>query len=141
MIKNRYNILIICVLIFIFLIILIYTYRYLVLSNNNNQIYILNQIYNEVCSDDENITLKPSALENFITGKKFNSEVFSFENNLNGKDMVISIKYNKREKLLTVIKENEDGTYFYSQMYKISIGFNKLKFEKYGNYTENIVKK
>lgn len=104
MIKNRYNILIICVLIFIFLIILIYTYRYLVLSNNNNQIYILNQIYNEVCSDDENITLNPSALENFITGKKFNSEVFSFENNLNGKDMVISIKYNKREKLLTVIK-------------------------------------
>lgn len=55
MIKNRYNILIICVLIFIFLIILIYTYRYLVLSNNNNQIYILNQIYNEVCSDGENI--------------------------------------------------------------------------------------
>ncbi len=120
----------------------IFLYRYLVLRSENNQIEILTQIFNEVCDEDENINLKNSAQKNFVTGEDFKDDslLVRFDNNKADQEkMFLSIKYNKKEKILTVTKENQDNTYSYIQMYKVDIGINRLKYEKYGNFVETFV--
>lgn len=120
----------------------IFLYRYLVLCSENNQIEILTQIFNEVCDEDENINLKNSAQKNFVTGEDFKDDslLVRFDNNKADQEkMFLSIKYNKKEKILTVTKENQDNTYSYIQMYKVDIGINRLKYEKYGNFVETFV--
>ena len=77
----------------------IYIYRYKVLKNDNNQINVLYSIFNEICNEDENINLNNSALINFITGKEFKDKslLLELENkNTTGKNVVLSIKYNKK---------------------------------------------
>lgn len=120
----------------------IFLYRYLVLRSENNQIEILTQIFNEVCDEDENINLKNSAQKNFVTGEDFKDDslLVRFDNNKADQEkMFLSIKYNKKEKILTVTKENQDNTYSYIQMYKVDIGINRLKYKKYGNFVETFV--
>lgn len=120
----------------------VFLYRYLVLRSENNQIEILTQIFNEVCDEDENINLKNSAQKNFVTGEDFKDDslLVRFDNNKADQEkMFLSIKYNKKEKILTVTKENQDNTYSYIQMYKVDIGINRLKYEKYGNFVETFV--
>lgn len=96
MIKNKYLISIYIIIILILIITgIIYICRYNVLKNDNNQINVLYNIFNE----DENINLNNSALINFITGKelKDKSLLLELENkNTTGKNVVLSIKYNKK---------------------------------------------
>lgn len=96
MIKNKYLISIYIIIILILIITgIIYICRYNVLKNDNNQINVLYNIFNE----DENINLNNSALINFITGKEFKDKslLLELENkNTTGKNVVLSIKYNKK---------------------------------------------
>ena len=100
MIKNKYLISIYIIIILILIITgIIYAYKYSVLKNDNNQINVLYSIFNEICNEDENINLNNSALINFITGKEFKDKslLLELENkNTTGKNVVLSIKYNKK---------------------------------------------
>ena len=122
MLKNKYLVSI-CIIIILILIItvIIYTYRYNVLKNDNNQINVLYDIFNEICNENENINLSNSALINFITGKEFKNKslLLELENkNTTGENVILSIKYNKNENILTVCKEKYNNTYSYIQNYK-----------------------
>ena len=100
MLKNKYLISILIIIILILIITgIIYAYKYSVLKNDNNQINVLYSIFNEICNEDENINLNNSALINFITGKEFKDKslLLELENkNTTGKNVVLSIKYNKK---------------------------------------------
>ena len=100
MIKNKYLISIYIIIILILIITgIIYAYKYSVIKNDNNQINVLYSIFNEICNEDENINLNNSALINFITGKEFKDKslLLELENkNTTGKNVVLSIKYNKK---------------------------------------------
>ena len=145
MLKNKYLISILIIIILILIITgIIYTYRYNVLKNDNNQINVLYSIFNEICNEDENINLNNSALINFITGKEFKDKslLLELENkNTTGENVILSIKYNKKENILTVCKENYNNTYSYVQNYKISVKFNKIEYQKYGDFSETFLYK
>ena len=145
MLKNKYLVSI-CIIIILILIItvIIYTYRYNVLKNDNNQINVLYSIFNEICNEDENINLNNSALINFITGKEFKDKslLLELENkNTTGENVILSIKYNKNENILTVFKEKYNNTYSYIQNYKISVNLNKIEYQKYGDFSETFLYK
>lgn len=145
MLKNKYLVSI-CIIIILILIItvIIYTYRYNVLKNDNNQINVLYDIFNEICNENENINLSNSALINFITGKEFKNKslLLELENkNTTGENVILSIKYNKNENILTVCKEKYNNTYSYIQNYKISVNLNKIEYQKYGDFSETFLYK
>lgn len=121
----------------------IYLYKYNVLKNDQNQIEVLYNIFNEICNEDESINLTNSTLTNFITKKEFKDKTLLLELQTKNKDadnqnVELSIKYNKRNNVLTVYKEKYDKTYIFVQNYKISVNFNNIEYQKYGDFSETI---
>lgn len=119
-------------------------YQYNVLKDDSNQVDILCEIISNICDENENIYLNNSALINFITGKEYSdkSKLLEFQNkNENGEKYVISINYNKNEKILTVTKKNESNTYSYSQRYKLSVNLNKIEYTTFNSPVETVVYK
>ena len=73
---------------------------------------------------------------------KDKSLLLELENkNTTGENVVLSIKYNKKENILTVCKEDYNNTYSYIQNYKISVKFNKIEYQKYGDFSETFLYK
>lgn len=143
MLKNKFLIKT-CILISIVIVVIIgsiYIYIYNILTNDNNQIKVLYDIFNEICNEDEDINLNNSTLINFITKKEFKDNTLLLElqnRNKNGEKVELSIKYNKKNNILTVYKEKYDKTYIFVQNYKLSVNFNNIEYQKYGDFSETI---
>ena len=80
---------------------------------------------------------------NFITKKEFKDKTLLLELQTKNKDadnqnVELSIKYNKRNNILTVYKEKFDKTYIFVQNYKLSVNFNNIEYQKYGDFSETI---
>ena len=144
MLKNKFFVKAsILILIFVVITGSIYLYKYNVLKSDQNQIEVLYNIFNEICNEDESINLTNSALINFITKKEFKDKTLLLELQTKNKDadnqnVELSIKYNKRNNILTVYKEKSDKTYIFVQNYKLSVNFNNIEYQKYGDFSETI---
>lgn len=144
MLKNKFFVKAsILILIFVVITGSIYLYKYNVLKSDQNQIEVLCNIFNDICNEDENIVLTNSTLINFITKKEFKDKTLLLELQTKNKDadnqnVELSIKYNKRNNILTVYKEKYDKTYIFVQNYKLSVNFNNIEYQKYGDFSETI---
>ena len=144
MLKNKFFVKAsILILIFVVITGSIYLYKNNVLISDQNQIEVLYNIFNEICNEDESIVLTNSALINFITKKEFKDKTLLLELQTKNKDadnqnVELSIKYNKRNNILTVYKEKYDKTYIFVQNYKLSVNFNNIEYQKYRDFSETI---
>lgn len=117
-------------------------YKRSLLKNDDNQINILCEIIKEITNEDENIYLNKSALTNFITKKEYEdiSKLLELQNkNEEGRNFNISISYNEKENILTIIKEDNENLYSFTQRYKINIKLKNLEYEIYGEPIETQV--
>ena len=141
--KNKIYIVIIIMLIALLLSFFIFEiYKRSLLKNDDNQINILCEIIKEITNEDENIYLNKSALTNFITKKEYEdiSKLLELQNkNEEGRNFNISISYNEKENILTIIKEDNENLYSFTQRYKINIKLKNLEYEIYGEPIETQV--
>lgn len=141
--KNKIYIVIIIMLIALLLSFFIFEiYKKSLLKNDDNQIDILCEIIKEITNEDENIYLNKSALTNFITKKEYEdiSKLLELQNkNEEGRNFNISISYNEKENILTIIKEDNENLYSFTQRYKINIKLKNLEYEIYGEPIETQV--
>lgn len=117
-------------------------YKRSLLKNDDNQIDILCEIIKEITNEDENIYLNKSVLTNFITKKEYEdiSKLLELQNkNEEGRNFNISISYNEKENILTIIKEDNENLYSFTQRYKINIKLKNLEYEIYGEPIETQV--
>lgn len=117
-------------------------YKRSLLKNDDNQINILCEIIKEITNEDENIYLNKSVLTNFITKKEYEdiSKLLELQNkNEEGRNFNISISYNEKENILTIIKEDNENLYSFTQRYKINIKLKNLEYEIYGEPIETQV--
>lgn len=138
--KNKIYIVIIIMLVALLLSFFIFEiYKKSLLKNDDNQIDILCEIIKEITNEDENIYLNKSALTNFITKKEYEdiSKLLELQNkNEEGRNFNISISYNAKENILTIIKEDNENLYSFTQRYKINIKLKNLEYEIYGEPIE-----
>ena len=90
----------------------------------------------------QNIYLNKSVLTNFITKKEYEdiSKLLELQNkNEEGRNFNISISYNEKENILTIIKEDNENLYSFTQRYKINIKLKNLEYEIYGEPIETQV--
>lgn len=141
--KNKIYIVIIIMLIALLLSFFIFEiYKRSLLKNDDNQINILCEIIKEITNEDENIYLNKSVLTNFITKKEYEdiSKLLELQNkNEEGRNFNISISYNEKENILTIIKEDNENLYSFTQRYKINIKLKNLEYEIYGEPIETQV--
>ena len=141
--KNKIYIVIIIMLVALLLSFFIFEiYKKSLLKNDDNQINILCEIIKEITNEDENIYLNKSVLTNFITKKEYEdiSKLLELQNkNEEGRNFNISISYNEKENILTIIKEDNENLYSFTQRYKINIKLKNLEYEIYGEPIETQV--